>query len=398
MPDNEFANELINNLFRPEESLRDLFEERIRNLDTSTNAVLPLLEMQSRALDGILDGTQKMVDFTNLVKLANFLQLPLDRVVKLYAIALEKYISNNEVSTEKIRFIKENFDLAVLRKAGFINTLGDFKHIENKLLNRLGLNSIYEYRKPENHVAFSAGIIQPKNELTRALWITTAKWMFEELDNPYPYHRQQLIEYIPQIRWHCTNVEKGLIEVIRSLYKLGITVIYQPPMPTLQLRGATMTINTTPCIVLTDLMGFYGTLWFALMHELYHVLFDLEDISTNSYHITEDGDDIPLTVKERDKMADNFARTYLFSVEKSTYIKKYLQDETYVKQFAEENHVHYSMIYLFQAFDSRNSGKYWAMARKTSPGIAEATNLMEIPWNEEITSESLQKQKKEIYN
>ncbi|WP_126247834.1 ImmA/IrrE family metallo-endopeptidase [Chitinophaga rhizosphaerae] len=391
-------NALINSAFVPKETLRGMFEAKLSALDTSVTAILPVLDMESRALNGILDGTKKMVDFTNLIKIANFLQVPLTRVVELFAAALEANFSTGPVTVEKVQFIKDNFDLAALRKARLIDTITDFRHIEQRLLLRLGLKSIFDYKKPDNHVAFSAGILQPKNDLSRSVWIRAAMNLFEELENPYDFNRQGLIEFIPLIRWHSTNVELGLVDVVKTLYKLGVTVIYQPPMPSLQLRGATMAVYNKPCIVLTDIMGFYGTLWFALCHEIFHVLFDWPDIEANSYHATEDGDDIPLTVKEKDRRADDFARSFLFSKEKSAGVDRYLYDRHYIADLAADSQVHESIIYLFLAYDNKSSKKFWARAREMSPPVEVAVSRLTVPWEEELSWEKIEVLKNDIYN
>lgn len=398
MSDNNFVNSVIHGLFKPS-SLKELFEKKLLELEMSPRSVLDILGIQHRTLNGILDGSQKVVDYTNFIKLANFLQIPKEEVIKLYADELEANYPTTTISPDKIKFIKNNFDLAVLKKAGFINSITDFTEIENRIVSRLGLRSIFEYRKPSVDVAFSSGLYKPKNELTRAFWIQAAMTCFEEINNPHEYDRQQLVDYFPQIRWHCINVEKGLLEIIKGLYKIGITVIYQPPLQTLQLRGATFSINDKPCIVLTNYVGFYSTLWFALIHELYHVIFDWDEIKDNKYHLTDDANE-QLSVKEREKMADDFAREYLFSKEKTATVRPYLNDDAYVKNFAINNHIHHSMVYVFNAFDTgKHNRMAWAKARKQSPDVNDTTKLIDLPWSEHTPIETiLLKRKFEIYN
>jgi len=390
-------NDLLNGLFKPV-SLRELFENKLRELNVSATAVAGLLGMQNRALNGILDSTLKTVDYTYFIKLASFLQIPRERVVELYMAGLEAKFPTTTLTADKVEFIKENFDLAALRKAGFIDSITDFVQIEQKLLSRLRLKSIFEYRKPNNDVAFSSGLIKPKSELTRAFWIKAAMSILQEIDNPYSYSRQALVEYFPQIRWYSTNVERGLMEVIRSLFKLGITVIYQPPLPTLQLRGATFAVDDKPCIVLTNYIDFYPTLWFALIHELYHVLFDWDDIRVNLYHLTDDNDD-QLAVRQREDMADDFAREYLFSKEKSQEVKRFLNDREFIQRYANDHHVHSSFIYVFAAYDAGSDKRAWGRARQLSPSVQLASRYIDLPWNDNSAAELItQKRKRELYS
>jgi HTH-type transcriptional regulator / antitoxin HigA len=388
MPDNKDdsfdVDDILKQLFKPATSkatLRELFNRRLEYLEISETNATEILKVQSRTLKGILSGTQKIVDFTNLIKIANFLQLPKEQVIKLYLDELEKHFPNKKASSPKtVEFIKENFDLAVLKKAGFIKSVNDFNEIEKKLTSFLGLQSIFDYKKPTVDVAFSAGLRVPKNDLTRSLWIQRAIDVFKEFDNPNEFDRQALINYFPQIRWHSMNVELGLTNIIKDLFRLGITVIYQSPLPTLQLKGATFTVNNNPCIVLTNFVGFYPTLWFALIHELFHVIFDWEEIKVNKYHLSNEEDD-QLTVIEREQEADNFAREYLFSKEKTKEISPHLWSSSAVKKFANNNHVHESFVYVFHAYDLREKTA-WQKARRKNPPFESLTKSLDT-WNQE---------------
>lgn len=395
---------LLKNIFNPsvpELSLKDLFVKRLHELKVSPTQVLDILNIERRTLHGILEGTQKRVDFTNLIKIANFLQLPKEQIIKLYLDLLEKnFPSNNVTSPDKIKFIKENFDLVVLKKSGFIDSLTDFGEIEQKIVARLCIKSIFEYSKPPMDIAFSSGAsFKPKNALTRSFWIAAARACFEEINNPNEYDKQGLLDFFPQIRWHSTDVEHGLLNVIKHLYKFGVTVIYQPPLHTLQLRGATFSVNDKPCIVLTNYMGFYGTLWFALIHELLHVIFDWNEIKNNSYHLTDDSND-QLSVKEKEAETNKYAREYLFSEEKTKRVRPFLNDFQYVKEFAMDNHVHTSLIYTFNAFDTGSKDRMaWARARRQDADISESINPVDIPWDADVPFDTIIKKVKfEIYN
>jgi len=364
-------NAMLNGLF-PENSqtLRKLFEQKIQALDVSPSVACNILGVQLRAITGILNGTQKTIDITVLGKLSNFLQVPREKIVILYLEAVEKNFPTSTISARKVEFIKENFDLAVLRKARLIDNITDFEHIEKRLTARLGLKSILEYRKPSVDVAFCVGPFKPKNDLTRATWITAAQACFQEIDNPNPYDRQRLINLFPQLRWFTTNVAQGLPEVIQLLYRVGVTIVLQPSLPTLQLRGATFNYNGKPCIALTDYVGFYSTLWFALFHELFHVLFDWDEIKANQYHVTDD-DNNQLSVQEREKEANAFAGEYLFSPEKVKFITPYLQDASYVADFAARHQVHPSIVYVQCARALGKNRSAWKLARMHSPSASD---------------------------
>jgi HTH-type transcriptional regulator / antitoxin HigA len=398
------VNALLNNLFEPqsEETLNDLFNKRVKELNIAPTNVLNIVGISYRPLKGILSGTQKTVDFTNLIKLANFLQIPKEKVIQLHIEALEKnFPEETVVSPEVVKFLKENFDLVSFRKSKFISSITDYKDIVAKLTSLYRLKSIFDYKPPHVDVAFSAGVTTPKNKTIRQNWIKAAETIFEEINNPYEYNRKALLDYFPQIRWHSINVEKGLLEVIRDLYRLGVTVIYQERTQGLnKLNGATFQVNGKPCIVLSNYMGFYPTLWFSLIHELFHALFDWNEILTNGYHLSEDDSDI-LSVAEKEEEANDFARKYLFSKEKTLQIKPRLNNEILVSKFAENNQVHKSFIYVFHAKDVKDgNGTYWAKARLHNPD-AEFKKLIDSinnPWeNRKPVAEHVKHLKETIY-
>lgn len=358
-------------------SLRERFDNRIAELGITPTYVLGILNINYRALEGILDGTQRRIDFVTLTKLARFLGITTNLVVRLYIETLEKNNPDDLKVADKRTFITTNFDLATLRAANIISSISDFDHIEERLTQILGLRSIFDYNTDEIEAAFSSGATKPRNAATRKYFIEKSRSIFKTLNNPYDYDKEALIKYFPKIRWHSTDVESGLINVIRSLYKLGVTVIFQPKLPSLQLRGATFAVNEKPCIVLTDYRGFYPTLWFALIHELFHVLFDWQEILEKKYHLSDEESDL-FVLKQKEDEANDFAREFLFPAKKMEIISDKIlsdkvSDKNYIKRFALDNHVHQSIIYANYAFDNKHEN-FWAKTQKYMPEINSLLN------------------------
>lgn len=386
-----------------EPTLRELFDKRLHELGITQTSARNLLGLERRTLNGILDGTQKRANYTGFQKVATFLNISIEEVIERHGALVERNFENENTPANKKKFIRENFDLIVLKKAGFIDSLTDLNKIEERITSFFGFSSIFEYKKRSFDTAFSSGIVSQKNllrnSITRDFWLTSAKNLVVKLDNPYNYDRQELVKYFPQIRWHSTNVELGLINVIRELFKIGITVIFQSPLSTLHLRGATFSVNNKPCIVLTDYKGFYPTLWHCLVHELYHVLFDWEEIKNNSFHLSEDGSEL-FTIDEKEMEADEFARKYLFSEEKMQEVKHFIYDQKYINDVAKENSVHPSIIHIYYAFDNDKIDRMvWARARRFMPDIKKCVYHLENPWNNPKPIEEVAKKKKlEIYN
>jgi len=400
------ANDILNNVFK-EPSLRELFERRLHELSINQTNALRMLRMERKALLGIINGTQRRTDYTNFEKLAAFLNIQTEELIQKHTSLLEKNFEQKESSRDKKKFIREHFDLAAFKKAGFINDVTDEDEIEYKINRFYGFDSIFEYEKRSFNVFFSAPNIEStkagtreKIGLTRDNWLTAGRQLAVRLDNPYQYDRERLIKYFPQIRWYSTNIEFGLINVIKELFKIGITVIYQPPLSSLHLRGATIPVMGKPCILLTDHKGFYPTLWHALIHELYHVLFDWIDIKSNDKpHLTEDTSQV-FTITDNELDADNFAREYLFSKSKMNDIKLYMKDQGYIDETAKNNDVHPSFIYTYYAFDNDKIDRMaWARAKKQTPSIKKAVYRLENPFDKPMPIEDFAKKLRlEIYN
>lgn len=375
------VDDLLTDVFQ-QETLIDIFNKRLVDLNISATSAAALMDIDYRSLLNILHASKKIVDFTNIIKLASFVHRPKAEILQLYVNALEaNFPDESRVSPEQIKFIKANFDLASLKKAGFISSITDFNEINSKLTSALGLSNIMEYQRPSGDVAFSAGTGSVKNENNRLQWIGFARDTFEEIANPNEYDRHRLTEYFPKLRWHCTDVSLGLPSVMKELYKCGVTVIYQDALPALKLRGATFAVNDKPCVVLTNYRGYYPTLFFALIHELFHVLFDWDDILKNRYHLSDD-DDKDLSIRVREDEADQFAREYLFSKEKTAYIRPYLKtNHSYVEKFCRDNHVHPSFPYVFYANDVGKSNRWaWAWVNDWNPK-AEMVELLKYLGN-----------------
>jgi len=385
MNDKFDPDKLLERLFEPkpikiEETLEELFNQRIQSLQIPKTTALKIMGMSTRTLEGIITGEQKVLDYTQLIKLSNFLGIDAEEVVKLYIEKLRTVHDLDATNTDggdQIKFINEHFNLAEMRKVGLISSLTDYESITKSICRYFGLNKIQDYSEPEMNVAFSAGK-RAKTNCSLNNWIFLAEQTCIELRNTNDYSRDKLIEYFPQIRWYCTDVDNGLVTVINHLFRLGITVVFIPSFPSMHIRGATFEVNNKPCIALTDYVGFYPTLWFALVHELYHVLFDWDTIRITSYHLSLERDDETSTTSQNEIDADEFARKYLFSKDKSRSIEPLINEHQKVKEYAAENHVDPSFIYVFSAFDAHKSNKYvWGRAKKRNPNITRLLNKLQ---------------------
>lgn len=375
-------------------SLHEIYEARREELNLSDTQIAGVLQIEYNTLKNIVTNKQQKIDYVILAKLSRFLNIQIDELAKLY------HRDNTELANElgsvmKYTYLVENFDLKTLKTIGLIKSVSDFAEAEERIKRFFGLDRLTDYEYLATGVLFSKSKRTPHQRM-RSFWVRSAHSLFQKIDNPNEYDREQLKKLIPKIRPYTQNVEKGLITVIQALFNIGVTVIFQPYLSGTQVRGGTFYVNGKPCIVITDFQKSYPTMWFALLHELSHALFDLDTIRDVTYHLS--GDDEPDVFLLDEDKANNFARDFLFSVEKSKYIRPYINNHHLVRKYAEQNEIHPSIIYRFYQWDKDIQGQnFWGAYRKYFPDVDKAIEQMNlIPWEKETLDETVDKLKKTL--
>lgn len=342
-------------------SLNEIFNHKLEELGISKNQALKVMDIETKSFDAFMQGSSTKMDYLIVLKMSIFLDMSaIDFLDKF----LSKIIDDNSKELEKTKirnFIAKNFDLEGLRKIGFIDTVNDFAHIEKKILDFFGYDSVFEYRREIDVPAYSSSKIKSNIESQR-FWVNMAYATFEKIFNPNDYDREALVKLFPTLRAYSLNMENGLALVMKLLFKVGVTVVFIPKIyKDLHIRAATFCVSNKPCIALTNYRDFYPTLWFALIHELYHVLYDWDEICSSESqshlsagistgHINEDA-------------ANEFARKYLFDDDKMRVVEDNIDDDFFVTRFARSNNVHPSIVYALYAYTNSTSenkifGKY----------------------------------------
>lgn len=366
-------------------TLEKLFIQKLQDSGINKTQFEKLAGIERKSLDAILYKTSKQTDINKLIKLGEFLDISLEDLLVIHY---------NERSSEEIKelqesmditFINKFFDLKTLSALGYIQKKDNLEKLKNRICKFFGLDSIYEYDLELSEALYSR-TKKTFSDKMKDFWIKSSYKYFETINNPNEFNRNSLIELIPKIKPYTKNVETGLLTVFQALYNVGITVIFQPSLPKTQIRGATFVINKKPCVVITDLNKNYATIWFALIHELHHVLYDLETIERTSYHLSGEPD---LFLIQEDR-ANNFASEYLFSKEKMRYIEKLIHNKLIVEKFANECQIHPSIIYAqFQWRQAEIGNDYWGAFKDQFPKISTVTkNLNLANWDIETIKET----------
>lgn len=370
-------------------SLMELYVSRKKTLNLSDRQIQKILGMDRNTLNPILHGTAKHVNFINVIKLAHFFGVSVNDLAKLYIPEMNSQVIAEIQRSREAGFIMEFFDVSALMKMRFLKKDTTSKDMSDRITLFFGLDVLYDYSKGASFTAFSRSK-RNSSDLMRNFWIQSALGHFTYIANPNPYIRSELIELIPKIRPYTRDVRNGLIKVLRALYHIGVTVIFQQSVEKLQVRGATMAVKGKPCIVLSDVQNNYPTLWFALLHELHHVLFDFEEIKKRVYHISSGEGDLFLMDEGK---ADDFAREYLLNDSRLRFASGYIGSNKHIEKLAKEWGVHPSIIYSIYCYKTNE----WAFYSKYIPKMDEAITLLNThPFEKETLIESAKKIKELI--
>lgn len=366
-------------------SIEDLFKEKLDQSGLTKTQFEKLSGMERRSLDSILDKSSKQTDIVKLLKLAEFLEMDFNELLIIHFKDRPVEEIKELQSSMDITFINKFFDLKILTGLGFIKKNDSLETLKERICAFFVLDSIYDYNRELNDALYSR-TRKPFSDKMKDFWIKSSYKYFELIDNTNNYYRQDLVDLIPKIKPYTQNVENGLLTVCQALYNIGVTVVFQPSLPRTQIRGATFFINSKPCVVITDFNKNYATIWFALIHELSHVLFDLETIEKTRYHLSGEPD---LFLIQEEK-ANEFASEYLLSSEKMRYIEKMIHNKFMVAKFSKECQIHPCIIYAqFQWRQSELGNDYWGAFKEHFPNIAKTTkNLNVANWDVESIKEA----------
>lgn len=379
--------DLMKSIFSDEQvfDIRNEFEQKLAEYNVSKTKALKLLNIDKDVFEQIIGGTAKQPNLIHVVKIAEFLNINIDEFIQ---IVLNNQSKDNIGSIDTVRkatFLLKNFDVKTLTKLGFFDRDYETDELVEKVLTFFGYSSIQEF---ENELVEPLYSKTKRNfsDKMKDFWIKSAYQTFRIIDNPNEYNRVRLKDLIVKIKPYSQDVKDGLFTVCKALYNIGVTVIFQDYLSTTQVRGGTFIVNGKPCIVLTDFNKKYPTIWFTLLHELHHVLFDFDLIETNSFHLT--GDDDLFLIEEK---ADSFARDFFMTEEKFHYIKKFINNSYLVSKFAEENEIHISIVYSFFTWyqDKLYEKNYHAAFRDYYPNYKQALNkLSPISWDDASIKET----------
>lgn len=377
-------------------TLAFLIEKRREELQLSTKAASEILGMPRSSYERLVTGVLQKLDVLTVYKLAHFLDTRIEDIIQLFAASAMP--PEDFRAVEKVKeasFIAKNFDVEKLRKIGFIKS-ADYEHVKERIIEYFSLSSLFEYSVEASAILFSRAKTTVEDKMMN-YWKLSAYQQFQRINNPNPFDPDRIEQLATQVRQYTRKQKTGLLTVMRALYEAGVTVITQRALPNTSVHGATFIVNKKPCIVLTDHFKRYPTLWFTLLHELAHIIFHMDKLATMKYHISDGIEDLFLI----ESQADKFAKQLLLSRQKFDYIKNYINIESFVASYAEQNNIDSSIIYWLYAQELReqNDDSGWRyFGRYITMSDVCSAHLHSAPWLAKSIVEEADKNKALISN
>lgn len=367
-------------------SIEELFLRKQERVGLSKTKIAKMLDMDVATLDKIIRGNYTGASVLNTLKVAIFIGVSMNDFLNANADTLQSKDVSEICHVRDTAVLCEYFSIDTLNKIGFFT---DNNYVQ-RINDFFGFKQIKEYADIVSELTKAYSMTRRSyDQKMRDFWTISAYAQFKNIDNPNMYDRDRLMDIMPKIRPCSQDVGTGLYHVARALYSVGVTMIYQPSLPKMQVRGATMEYNGKPCIVISDLNKRYPTLWFSLFHELYHVLFDFDDIVLNKVHLSSDEGDLFLT---DENAADKFARDFILSPTKLQFIKPFVHAPLMIKKYAQKWGVHSSLIYALIAYDTNNWAEYSALIPRSEKATERVnTNPFEVETIREVAETYKQK-------
>lgn len=167
-----------------------------------------------------------------------------------------------------------------------------------------------------------------------ATWLRLAQMVVEASDPLPAYDPRNLRAALSDLRGMSANYSAEPEAFLERLRSLGVHVVLQEEIKGCRAYGATFWSNGHPVIVLSVRGKTDGALWFALFHELAHVL-----LHPDSTHIERRGESsLDASLQAEEEAANAFAETELIPLECRSELYK-LRSKLEVIDFASQQGV-----------------------------------------------------------
>ncbi|MCD4713811.1 MAG: helix-turn-helix domain-containing protein [Clostridiales bacterium] len=136
------------------------------------------------------------------------------------------------------------------------------------------------------------------------------------------------------------NIERSIKNCRRFLNSHGIYLTFVEPLKNSKVRGALTLVNNKPAIHISGRFKTHDHIWFAIMHEIGHLVMHFNNHETLISYNNEDG----YVINKIEEEANFFARDFFLSLDSLCYFDKYKINDQSILLFAKEHNVLPGMV------------------------------------------------------
>lgn len=241
-----------------------------------------------------------------------------------------------------------------------IHAVEDVKNTSDRikqLCSYLKISNLNVLSKTDFLANFRTGIsnVQEKNIICANAWLQAAINIAQS-ENIKQYDEKELLNNIDKIRAMTVQEPEDFMPKLKKIFmQCGISFVLLPKLKNSGINGAVKWINPNKVLLaINDRRQYADTFWFALFHEIKHVLQKNIKQTMISYNIADKD------YQSLEKEADTFAMNVLIPEEKySGFIHKGNFDISSVKKFAHEININIGILIGRLQHDGYISVKSW---------------------------------------
>ncbi|ALM27303.1 MULTISPECIES: helix-turn-helix domain-containing protein [Bacillus] len=223
------------------------------------------------------------------------------------------------------------------------NGLGwDLVKQANEMLKLLGISSFEQF--DDFYSNLNVDFMEDGGEVEAiAIWLNLSKEEVELQNRDLSeknFNKQKLLESLHKFKLLAlnNNYESSLKSTRKLLNSLGVYLVFHDALENSKVRGALTTYKNNPAIYLTGRFKTHDHVWFALMHEVGHLI---KHYKPHDPIVTLENDlEQKINIDKKEEEANEFARDFFISRgDYKEFIKKGNFNETSIYNFAKEQDV-----------------------------------------------------------
>ncbi len=330
-------------------STGEVLREYLNANNISQKGLAEKLGCSEKYLSNLMNGKAKMTE-----KIAIGLEGIFKDVKAIFWMNIEAEYRIS-LARENAIVVPENIE-EIAKKYRFKNVFKGLKWTKEKqyreMLKLLGFDTLTQAN--EKIASLNVSFMEDGGDKEAILvWLALCKEK-TELDENLPleieFAKNKLIEAIPKFKKIvCSeNYTQTIKNIKKLLNRLGVIFVCEEALPGSKIRGATINYKGTPAIYLSTRLKYLDVIWFALFHEISHLINDYDGGEMISM-----GDDENYTSSDdREEKANQFARKSLIEEDDYNKFKNKEQiQEADILKFAKEQKVIPGVVVGFMQHD-----------------------------------------------